>query len=142
VGLLSDFVVATSEDALQYESFVPYGDRVLPDHFWRSHYKNVTPLALEILSAILRDEEPDAGLHRLEHVFHTEQTWLFRFPDELASLIAALDERTAAQVADAWARCGEVVSSPDELRPILLDLNHLSGQAQRSRCSLYLWVSL
>ena len=143
MGLLSDFIAATPEHAFQYETFVPYGDRVLPDHFWRAHYKNFTPLALEMLWAILRNDRPDAGPRKLEAVSHADgKTWLFRFPDELARLIAGLDETTADQIARAWERCGEVKSSSDELRPILLDLNHLAKQAQRSGCSLYLWVSL
>jgi hypothetical protein len=33
MGLLADFVVATSEDALQYESFFQNGKPIPPDRF-------------------------------------------------------------------------------------------------------------
>ena len=144
MGLLSDFVVATPEDALRYESLLQDGKPLPPDRFWRAEWKNFTPLALQMLWAILRDEEWDLGRHQLEHVHHTGEgeSWLERFPDELVHLISALDEATEGRVADTWARSAEVPGDSDELRPVLRDLKHLATDAQTSGRSLYLWGSL
>ena len=141
---LADFVVATPEDALQYESLLEDEKPLPPDRFQRAEYKNFTSLALEMLWAILRHEEWDVRRHRLEHVSHREDggTCLDRFPDELVHLISALNEATESRVADAWARAEEVPGNSDELRPVLRDLKHLATAAQASGRSLYLWVSL
>jgi hypothetical protein len=142
VGLIADFVVATPDDALQYESLVQGPRPLPPDCFERAEYKNFTPLALEMLWAILQHEKWDSRRHSLDHVFHTDETWLMRFPDELVNLISLLDEATATRAADIWARAKEVPGNSDELKPVLRDLKHLAIQAQKSGRSLYLWVSL
>jgi hypothetical protein len=144
VGLLADFVVATPEDALQYAPLVQNGKPVPPDRFQRARYKNFTPLAVEMLWAILRHEQWDVRHHRLEHVSHTEggESWLERFPDELVHRLSALNEADQNLVADAWARAKEVPGNTDELRPVLRDLRHLAAQAETSGRSLYLWGSL
>jgi hypothetical protein len=99
------------------------------NRFLRAEYKNLTPLALGMLWAILRHEKWDVSHHRLEHVFHTEdgESWLERFPDEFVFRISVLGETTASQAADAWARSDEVRSSSDELKPVLRDLKRHSG---------------
>jgi hypothetical protein len=144
VGLLADFVVAAPEEALQYASLLGSGKPLPPDRFQRAAYKNFTPLALGMLWAILRHEKWDARRHRLEHVFHTEdgESWLERFPDELVRLISVLDDTSASQAADAWARADEVPGNSDELRPVLGDLKQLATQARTSGQSLYLCGSL
>lgn len=142
MGLLADFVVATPEDAFQYESFLEHSNQVPPDRFRRAQYKNFTPLALGLLWAILRHEKWDVERHGLEDVSHTDETWLQRFPEELVNLISMLDEAAASSVADAWAQNKEVPGNSNELEPVLLDLKHLAIQAQKSGQSLYLWVSL
>src|SRR5262245_33168458 len=105
MGLLSDFVVATPEDVLRYESLLQDGKLLPPDRFRRAECKNFTPLAVQMLWAILRHEEWDVRRHRLEHVYHTGEggSWLERFPDELVHLISALNEATEGRVADTWA---------------------------------------
>jgi hypothetical protein len=140
VGLISDFVVATPEDALQYESFQE-GKALPPGRFERAEYKNFTSLALEMLWAVLRHEKWDVRYHRLEHVFHTESTLLERFPDELVHRLSALSETDQNRVAVAWVH-PEVPGNVDELRPVLRDLQRLSTLAQTSGRSMYLWVSL
>jgi hypothetical protein len=144
VGLLADFVVATPEDILQYGSLLRSGKPLPPDRFQRAEYKRLTPLALEMLWALLRGEKWDVKRHQLEHVFHTEdgETWLERFPDEFVRLLSLLDETAANQAADAWARSGEVRSNSSEIRPVLQDLRRLATDAQKSDRSLYLWGSL
>ena len=121
MGLLADFVVATPEDALKYESFLEHGNWVPADRFRRAQYKNFTPLALGFLSAILRHEKWDVERHGLEDVSHTDETWLQRFPEELVNLISMLDEAAANRVADAWAQNKEVPGNSNELEPVLLD---------------------
>lgn len=143
MGILADFIVAAPEDALDYGTLVREGRPVSPDRFQRAEYKNITPLALGMLWAILRHEKWDVKRHRLEDVWHADngEEWLFRFPDELTELLAALGE--AAINADAHAWVGrEVPGNADELKPVLRDLKELANQAQQQCRNLYLWGSL
>jgi hypothetical protein len=144
MGLISDFVVASAEDAVRYALVGRGEEPAPPGRFLRAGYKNFAPLALEMLWAILRHEKWDVGHHHLEHVFHTKDgaNYLGRFPDELVDLIAALDEAAMKQVADAWAVPQEVPGNAADLSPVLRDLKRLATQAQQSRRGLYLWVSL
>lgn len=142
VGLVSDFIVAAPEDALQYETFLDDGKPLPPDRFQRAEYKNFTPLALEMLWAILRHEKWNAKIHRLKHVAHTDETWLLRFPDEFVHRLAALSEADQDWVAVAWVNPKEVPGNADELRPVLRDLRRLAALAEKSGKSLYLWGSL
>jgi hypothetical protein len=145
MGLLTDFVVASSKDALQYESHVLEGTPIPPDRFQHACYKNFTPLAVEMLWASLRGEPWDVERHSLEHVYHTGdgETWLERFPDELVHRLSALNEADQDQVADAWARAEEEVpGNSEELRPVLRDLHQLAIHAQKTGRSMYLWGSL
>jgi hypothetical protein len=59
-----DFFVAGPEDALQYESLVHAGNPLPQDRFERCEYKNFTPLALELLWAILCGKNGEARLRR------------------------------------------------------------------------------
>jgi hypothetical protein len=144
VGLLADFFVSTPEDALQYGAFVQHGRPVPPDRFQLASYKNFTPLALEMLWAILLDEQWNEKRHSLEHVSHTEggESWLLRFPDELVQRLSNLKGEDLGRVADAWVGPREVPGNSDELLPVLQDLNQLSIQAQINSKNLYLWGSL
>jgi hypothetical protein len=136
--------VATPEDALQYESRIYNGQPIPPDRFQRAEYKNFMPLSVQMLWAILRQEQWDVKRHRLEHVYHAEngESWLERFPDELVHRLSALNEADQNQAADAWARNKEVPGSSDEIRPVLRDLQYLASQALTTDRSLYLWGSL
>jgi hypothetical protein len=49
VGLISVFVVASPEDALQYGSLLQSGKALPANRFQRAEYKNLTPLALGML---------------------------------------------------------------------------------------------
>jgi hypothetical protein len=143
VGLLADFFVSTPEDALQYGALIQHRKSVPPDRFQLASYKNFTPLALEMLWAILLDEQWSVRRHSLEHVFHAEgeESWLFRFPDELVQHLANLKEADLHQVADAWADPREVPGNSDQLLPVLQDLQQLSIQAQTNAKNLYFWGS-
>jgi hypothetical protein len=145
MGLLSDFFVATPEVALHYPSLSEGGNSVSANRVERAEYKNFTPLALEMLWAVLRREQRDAKRHGIERVSRKEedeQTWLFRFPDELVHLVSALDEPAEKRVADAWVSPGDVPGDSDELRQVLRDLKRLAIVAQTDGRNLYLWVAL
>jgi hypothetical protein len=145
MGLLTDFVAATREDALQYEAFVRAGNSASPDRFERCEYKNFTPLALELLWAVLRGDKEAKKLRRLEHIYHTGdgETWLERFPDDFVRLLSALDENAVTSVALVWADGNvEVPGNAAELEPVLRDLRRLAVQGRESGRSLYLWGSL
>jgi hypothetical protein len=143
VGILADFVVATPEDALEYGTLMRQGSPVPPDRILRAEYRDFTNLEVEVLWAILRDEEWDAERHGLEQVLPGDgEEWLFHFPDELVHLISALDEAAIEDVADVWGRDEEVSSNRDELMPVLRDLKKLAVQARQRHRGLYLWGSL
>lgn len=144
VGLLADFIVATPEDALQYESHVNKGQPISPDRYERAEYKNFTPLSVQMLWAVLRQEQWHVERHRLEHIYHTEDgaSLLDRFPDELVHRLSALNEAVQSQVADAWARHEEVPGRSEDLRPVLRDLQRLAMQALTGGRGLYLWCAL
>jgi hypothetical protein len=144
VGILADFIVATPEDALQYESRVYSRQPIPPDRYQQAEYKNFTPLSVQMLWAILRQEQWNVRRHRLEHIHHAEggESLLDRFPDELVHRISALSEADQSQIADAWARNKEVPGSSEELQPVLRDLHHLAIQALTTSKGLYLWCSL
>ena len=63
MGLISVFVVASPEDALQYGSLLQSGKALPANRFQRAEYKNLTPLALGMLWAILRHEKWDVSHH-------------------------------------------------------------------------------
>ncbi len=144
MGVLADFFVAPPAYALECTKLIQGGGTTLSDGFERARYKNFTPIALEMLWAVLRNEKWDSNRHTLEHVCHAEngETWLLRFPDALRDLIALLDETAIDRVADAWVHPREVPGTSEELRPVLQDLRRLATQARNNGGTLYLWGSL
>jgi hypothetical protein len=144
MGLLTDFIVASPNDALNYASFISAGEVVPRERFERCEYKNYTDLALGQLWAILSNEQQDAKRHALEAVRIGEQgeTWLFRFPDAFVGLIADLEQAAIKTTAQTWSESEEVPGGVDDNEPTLTDLIRLAKYAQSSGRSLYLWGSL
>ena len=144
MGILADFFIAPPGYAFDCGALAPGNGTILSDGFERAQYKNFTPLALEMLWAILRQEKWDAKRHRLEDVCHAEngESWLLRFPDELVHWISTADETTINHAANIWAGNKEVPGNPEELKPVLRDLKMLATQAQNRGRKLYLFGSL
>lgn len=139
MGLISDFIVANPEDALQYEQFMQAGQ---VDRFEIAEYKNYTPLALEMLWAILSGEECDVGRYSLEHVAHSEggETVLERLPDELVGRIACLDDSAVDAIAEKWGLRYEVPGDGEDQKPMLRDLRRLAAHSLRQEKGLYIWI--
>lgn len=136
MGLLADFIVATREDGLRYQG----GGLDSGNGFKRAEYKNFTPLALEMLWAILRQEKWHAKTHSLslERIAEDGRFWLFRFPDDLVMRLTTVDEQMTAA---AW-EAPEVPGKSNDLMPVLSDLKRLANYARASGLGLYLWGSL
>jgi hypothetical protein len=143
MGLLTDFIVATREDALQYTAFFESGNPLPPDRFQIAAHKNFTDLSLGILWAALCNEEWRVERHELEHLGEPTEggPWLFHFPVEFTRLLSSVDSAALDRIAGAWV--GEdVPGNADELKPVLHDLRNLAGQARLNGKDLCLWVSL
>ena len=144
MGLIADFVVATPQDAIRYESLLQEGKAVPPERYARAEYKNFTPLALGMLWAILSHEAWNGERHQFHDISHTGngKTWLLRFPDEFVTLLATFDAASDDQIAAAWIATGEVRGTHDNLKSVLRDLKHLAIRTRDGGRYLYLWGSL
>jgi hypothetical protein len=142
VSILSDFFVATPNDALEYESLLLAAEPVPNERFTTVSYQGFTSLELGFLWAHLERQAWDVERHGLEHVSHGEEgeTWLERFPDEFVRLLSDLEQPAA--LASLWAQHEELNAEPEDLMPFLGDLKRLAQLAQSSRKALYLWGSL
>jgi hypothetical protein len=144
MGIQADLFVAAPEDALRYDALVDGDTPLPPDAFVRVQSGGFTPLEPEMLWAILLGEPWDPERHLLEHttVASNGERWLCRFPDQFVSLLAGMDEATMERAAEAWSDTEELQCDPDELAPVLRDLQRLAALAREKQKSLYLWGSL
>jgi hypothetical protein len=143
MGLLANFIVATREDALKYDTHLESESPLPPGRFQIAAYKNFTDLALGKLWAALCDEEWRVDRHRLEYMGdpREEGTWLFRFPTEFVHLLSSMNGDGMDRIAGAW-MSEEVPGNADELKPVLRDLRYLAGEARLADKNLFLWLSL
>lgn len=147
MGTISDFFVATREDAAQYPQRLAAfsnGRPIPPDCYEIASYKRIIPPAPELLWAMLLREAWDPERQKLEHIYHAEDgsEILERFPEAFVHLLAALDDTELDRIAALWAGIPEVNSSFEEIQPLLRDLRRLAALASGSGKGLYLWLSL
>jgi hypothetical protein len=141
MGLLADLVVSTEETAIQYGESMSTG--VKPTGIIASaEYKGLTNLEFETLWAILLREDWDVDKHVLTSVISEGETWLFRFPDQMLSLLANLSVDSFQEIAEQWAETDELSCSAVDVLPIIQDLKRLSTHALSNRCGLFLWGSI
>ena len=140
MSLLSDFFIATPDNAARYDS-----DRNLPAAE-RAEFKGVTYAELADLWAALQNTEPTPDHAKaFESVLVVDggQRLINRFPTEFVSLLAGLDDTTAAAVAAKWIQTGELAylsCEASDVIPIIDALSRLARTAQQSGKSLYLWM--
>ena len=140
MSLLSDFYIATPDDAVRYDS-----DRSLPDTE-RAEFNGLTYEELANLWAILQDMEP-APEHSdaFESVLVVDggQRLINRFPPDFVAALATLDAASASAAAAEWTQTGELAymsCEPSDVLPIVDALSRLARTAQQSGRSLYLWM--
>ena len=138
MGLMSDFIVATPEEAARY----PDGDLAC-----RLQSTGFTGLELGALWALLAGEPWDVHRHTLELVgdHGREGPWLMRFPAPLIAQLAALSPVAVAPVAAAWVAT-EATDGFEEAGAVELirELQALARNAlmQAPARTLYLHVNL
>ncbi|QOF80066.1 hypothetical protein [Variovorax sp. 38R] len=147
MGLLSDFFVASEEEATRYADRMSEDDqgKATASHVRPAAYKGLTDLEVGTLWAILEGKEWDADLHELESDEGGDDegdSWLFRFPDRLVQLLAHAEHSALEAALHQWAETEELQVDADELRPVVLDLQRLAKQAIAEQKSVYLWGSL
>jgi len=147
MGLLSDFFVASEEEATRYADRMNEDDqgKATASHVRPAQYKGLTDLEVGTLWAILEGKEWDADLHELENDEGGDDegdAWLFRFPDRLVQLLAHAEHSALESALHQWAETEELQVDADELRPVVLDLQRLAKQAIAEQKSVYLWGSL
>lgn len=144
--MLSDFFVADAADALRYAQRHEEADEgeEIERRLNPAQYKNVTGLELGTLWAILEGAEWNVKKHMPDTISEGEEgeSWLHRFPVELTRLLANLDEAGLCRAAEDWAETEEMDCDPEELAPLLADLQSLARLAEAPGTSVYLWGCL
>jgi hypothetical protein len=139
MSLLCDLYVSTPDRALSYDE-----QQDVPDSE-RAQLTSLTFLEFSTLWAIIQGQPwDDPHMNGFEKLFDTEdgERAIYRFPAELVTLAASLDETSAAKAAEAWAQTDELHCSAADIRHVIDDLSRVSRVAQQSGRSLYLWNCL
>lgn len=144
MGLLADFFVASTDDALTYEDSL--ADRtVIEQQYSPAAYRNLTGVEVGVLWALLTGEEWDVEKHQLATVQMGDggETWLLQFPEGLIELLASMDEVALGSAAAVWAKTEELAYWEESaVHALLGDLCRLSRAAKSSGKGLFLWGSL
>lgn len=144
MGVLTDIVVADSAKAADVASD--------PDRLrkWPGvDAKGIDSIKLARLWALLsKDPSKENAGAEFEVVYDAagdDGPWVFRVPEPLVQLIAALDEASTTPVATAWGKSEEFILDgwdADAVRSVLSDLQKLARQAVSRRHALLMWMSL
>lgn len=146
MGIIAEFFVATPDQALRYANRRDDPDQgeEIESLLDPCEYNGITSLEIGTLWAILAGVEWDVDEHMPEDTFSGEadESWLNRFPPQLTAMLAGVSPERLAQACTAWAATEELDCDPQELSPILADLQKLAKRAIRENKSVYLWGCL
>jgi len=144
VGIISDFVVGTREEALLYYQRGWTDEGRLPPGLQWAQYKNYLPPQLDMLWADLSGERWDWERHKFEHVCHEDDgsQSLDRFPDAFVSLLAGVDDARLIETLAGWAEREEVLGTAGDHVSAMHELRSLAQSAGTSGKGLYLYLSL
>jgi hypothetical protein len=146
VGIIADFFVATPAEAERYATCFEDDDGGggIRELLMAREWKGITDLSVGTLWAILAGVDWDVNKHMLEEALIGEEGefWLFRFPDELTSLLAGASAELLASATGAWAKTDEMGWDPQELQPVVEDLHGLAKRAIAEQKAVYLWGCL
>ncbi|WP_295479490.1 hypothetical protein [uncultured Pseudomonas sp.] len=146
MGVLADFFVASEADALRYAARIEKldGGEEIEALLKPVQYKSFTDLEISTLWAILEEQEWDDERHMPEDIFLGDdgESWLYRFPNELTEVLAHANEVAVSKASVLWSATEELSCEPEDLVPVLNDLQSLAKQAMESGKSLYLWGCL
>jgi hypothetical protein len=104
----------------------------------------MTDLTLGTLWAILEGVQWDVNKHMLESALIGEEGefWLFRFPNDLTTLLAGASPEVLTKATNAWAKTEEMGWEPHEVSPVIDDLHGLAKRAIAEQKAVYLWGCL
>jgi hypothetical protein len=140
MSLLSDFYIATPENAAHYDS-----DRKLPDSE-RAEFNGLTYEELANLWAILQNTPPTpqhSDAFESVLVIDGGQRLINRFPSAFVEMLASLDDSGATAAAQKWVQTGELAfmsCQPSDVLPILEAASRLAQNAMRAKKCMYLWM--
>jgi hypothetical protein len=147
MGMLTDFFVASDEDAGAYESRLLADDESSEDDLRsleRVEHKGLTGIELGALWALLADKKfsyPEFGL-QVGPMTEESEGILEAFPSDFTRRLAQLPQGSIPGLSTGWADVDGVPHEADELVPILQDLKRLAQAAQSTGRSLYMWYSI
>jgi len=143
MSTLSDFFVASSSDADDYDNFVTNHVSSDANRFERACYRGFTDIELGTLWAIVKGEEWDINLHELEAEPTGEEgdSLLLQFPSSFVDALVELDASKQSGVAAEWAETEELACSPENLVPVLIDLHRLAKLAKLRHQELFVWMA-
>jgi hypothetical protein len=144
--MLADFFIADPAEALRYANRnedVDEGEEI-ERLLGPAQYKGITELEIGTLWAILEGIEWNVKKHMPESIYLGDEgeSWLCRFPVELAKLLANSTVVALESASVHWAKTEELDCDPADLRPLLDDLQSLARQAGANGKSVYLWGCL
>jgi hypothetical protein len=140
MSLLSDFYIATAENALRYDT-----DQKLPDSE-RAQFTGLTYDDLASLWAILQNTQPAPEHSKaFESVLVVDggQRLINRFPSDFVSRLASLNALGASDAAAKWVQTGELAYTscqPSDVLPIIEAITRLARTAQEGGKQVYLWM--
>jgi hypothetical protein len=139
MGVLTEFFVATTEQAADAASSGPYGHEV-PAML----AKSIDPVKVATLLRIIRGlADVDLNVADPVDVDRPEGPWLDVIHDEVTTAIAHLADDRISAVGTAWATTEEWHgAAASELIPMVRELRDLARQAHPPSHRLYLWMSL
>ena len=154
MGILADFFVSTTEDALLYEKLL--GDeKPLPENrYARIESGRFTGLDLGVLWAILEGVPWDVERHQLDsqlpdhfadHIDDEDfevSSWTEKFPTAFVRQLSLISDSSIGDLASRWGQCEELNCEGSELTETITDLRSLAHTAIESERDLFLWGSL
>jgi len=146
LGMLADFFIAYPAEAMRYanRNDDPDEGEEIELLLNPAQFKGITGLEIGTLWAILECREWDVKRHMPEDICvgEDDESWLYRFPDDLTSILANSDKEGLTRASEQWAKTEELDCDSADLLPLLENLQSLARQAGVKGQSVYLWGCL
>jgi hypothetical protein len=148
MGMLTDFFVASADDAARYDEIVNNGEweeeesSALP-LLERVEHRGFTGIELSALWALIEGMECSSK-HMLSTgpVSEESEAIVERFPQPFVELLEALSDSQINELSSSWAGAEGIQHDAEELVDILSDLRRLARKATSSGKNLYIWYAL
>lgn len=143
MGILTDFVVATDNDA------VAIGEAVRPADQWPTlESKGVETIKLSTLYCAATNAQYTDDIQASFSLVagnEEEGPWVFKFPPEILAAIAGIGQSDIPAIAASWAATEELQMdgwSKEDAAQFIKELQTYAQKALGSGASLFLWLSL